>query len=197
MSSEKAYLVESILRGRPSYSLCKTFDNALGSACCGLHIWAYGGSTRQPAPEHIKALLKQERHLESIQEWNSHFSDYQVRVHEIEIIKKECHHDPVVPPAADMYYLVERSYRELGVKHDLFTTLDGALRFATSFMAPRQPVKSPVQARRKARRLIAAGRLADAIDRWNRGQSDPTFAIHQVRIVRTNCQNEAHGCSLN
>lgn len=192
-SNEKAYVVERVFRGRPSHSMCSTFGNALGLACSALQGWMYGGFTKQPVPENIKALLKEERHLEAIHDWNDYFPDLQVAVHKVEISKRNCHHDPAESPAAGMYYMVEEQRVEDGPTHGLFTTLDAALRFATAMMAPKQPVKAGVKTRRKARRLVAAGRLADAIDRWNLGQSDPRIVVHQIRIVQTNCQKPALG----
>ena len=143
--------------------------------------------------EHIRSLLKADRNAEAVAAWNQRFPARPLAIHQVEISSRNCQHDPVVAPAADTYFVVERGYKEMSTQHDLFTTLDAALAFATSFLAPKKPVNAAVKTRRKARRLVAAGKLADAIDRWNLGDSDPKIAVHQIRVVRANCRNPALG----
>ena len=173
--SDSAYLVESVHHGKASYSLHSTFDDALAAACCHLAAWLFANLVGDCPPaleDNIKTLLlEQKRDLEAIRLWNEHFADPVVGVHQVEIVKKGCHHDDLADPDDENYFLVQLDYEDQSVDWNLLACLEDALAFSTSYMVPVLPGgRSDRVTRQEAWRLVIEDRRAEAIDVWNSGQ---------------------------
>ena len=139
-------------------------------------------------PPVLKELLLQKRYLEAIKTWNEHFADPVVGVHRIEIIKKGCHHDELVDPDDENYFLVQLDYEDGSADCSLLACLQDTLVFVTSYMVPVLPGgRTDSKTRREAWKLVIEDRRAEAIDTWNQGQSDPTFTIYKIQIIKANC----------
>jgi hypothetical protein len=201
MSDKHAYLVESVYHTRPSHHLCDTLQEALSTASVDLDAWIVIDDTNpryDPADKaRIRSLLDEKRYAQAVEEWNQLFPAQPVAIHEVAVTERNCHHSyPTITEG--VWYVVERDSGEYEQDHCLDTGLNQALESVRHYMT-HPPCNCGKATWKKVGRLLRLGKIADAMDAWNQGKnSDPTFAIHQIRLVRANCQQGSRiNCSLN
>jgi hypothetical protein len=182
--SEQAYLVEVVYRVRPRHDLYDTLDAALAIAACQLEAWILCDNADQrydpAAKAQVKSLLDEKRYAEALDTWKRHFPAQPVTVREVEITKRNCHHDPCPTISEGTWYVVETEWVETGWEHDLLTGLNQALD-CVRYIVTHLPSHCNRATWRTVWRLLRLGRVADAIDVWNSRTSDPQIAIHQIR----------------
>ena len=181
----KAYLIEVKLRGRPSHDLCDTQPEASSKAASHLEAWLLIDNLDpqyDPAAKaQIKSLLDEKRYADAIETWNLHFSDRTLAIHEVEVIGRNCHHDPCPTITEGVFYVIEMDSDDLGREHCLSSGMNHALE-TVAYMMARPPCNCDRNTWKKVWRLLRQGRIADAMDVWNAGKSVPTFSIYQIRV---------------
>jgi hypothetical protein len=185
--NDKAFIIESMTkRGRTHQNITSTLPEALQFAMCFLHCWIDLDGFDKEAAKQITDLLAEGKTAAAIDLWNERSEVRHIAIHEIEFSKRNCHREPL--EAGDgIRYAVDITYDGVP-EYNLYLTQDQALGFV-SLMLSRLPAKK--QIRRKVRRLLREGKRVEAIDAWNEGNIDPTFAIHQVKLVKARCHHDS------
>jgi hypothetical protein len=190
-----AYLLEATRNGKTQHHLCCTETNALERASWHIQTWIWGGLYRCNLPpfglkEQVEALLRKDRYADAIRIWNNHFCDPCAHIHEVEIVSEDCHHQPL--ETSDDDHFVVAIYDDEGcADYTLCGCHDDALGFVGRMLAlDGYGYKSDVMTRKKVRQLLDEEKIAEAMDAWNQGQTEPKFAVQQIRVVGKNCHRK-------
>ncbi len=190
------YLLETIITTVPHHSIWETQEQALCFVGTKLAWWVREKRCSAEAAKEITALLEQHRYTEAMDAWNNATKKPSIALCEIEILTRDCHHDPgSTIVGKDVYFAVESVLDGIS-QHDLLDSSFAALE-SVAFTLKQWTGKNPLFAqecneliRQRVRRLLRKNEIAKAIDVWMAAKPNPTIAVHKLRILRKGCRHD-------
>ena len=197
------YMLETIINSHPHYLLCgESQSDALVWASQKLRAWICWSSFKDQcdpeAAKQVMALIGQDQYAQAMDVWNEANTNPTISFHEVEILARNCHHDPDTLAREDEYYVVELALDGVGSVNLLPTNL-AALECAAGFLRdwtshnPLYAYECDEPIRQEVRRLLRKNKIADAIDAWPNGVKNPTIAVHKLRVLRKVCHHDVPG----
>jgi hypothetical protein len=197
------YLLEHVITSYPHHLLCDGDKlAALETASIQLWMWirfTFKDRCDPEAAKEVMALIDEHQYADAIDVWNAANSKPRIALHEIEMLKRNCHHDLDTLARENEYYVIEAALDGVGGQVSLLDTNFAALEHAGRFLrdwTSRNPLNAyecEEQTRQRVRKLLSKKQVADAIDAWTSGVKTPTIAIHKIRILKKECHHDEPG----
>jgi hypothetical protein len=184
------YLMEAFVNGQPHHAVLDDLRRAWECAWLMVMTRIWSSEIDEKTAERVKKLFHQDKHREAVALWSSGHPDWLVALYEIEVLKRNCHHDPMEAAEPGIYYLVESRTEEPVPSHELAATTGHALLWADLLLGswtgrnPKLRQSCSKATRREVRRMLRERQYADAIDAWTAGGNPPSIAIHKIRILK-------------
>jgi hypothetical protein len=192
------YMLETIIH-QPHHYLCGE-DKASALRFVGglLTMWQYGSFRNRCTPEgveRVRNLINYDQVAAAMDAWNEN-ATISIRLHEIEILANNCHHDQPTVTGKNEFYAVANALDGLEGSVALFQNNCDAVALSAGFLREWTKRTSCLgfrceeAIRQRVRQLLRENKVADAIDAWMAAKPNPSIAIHKVRVLKTDCHHE-------
>jgi hypothetical protein len=129
------YLVNAVINANPHHRLRDSVQEAFKLVAFTIMGWIWRSRCDETTAKQMRALLDQEKYLEAFAAWNRIYPDRAVSIHEIEIMEKNCHHDPDEQAGPGIFCLLEWSLPDWSLSYVLCQTNKKALACAAEMLS--------------------------------------------------------------